>query len=145
MYGGVNLFHFTGGPCAELVALGHARASGAREFSTIVAAIWSRQPRSRYGEGHTSHPEFIDRGLAAVNDDGVLSEAGSTGCERASLRSVKESRMNLWRTKTIEQSIRDTEEPTHQLRLHASPRLPQVQVACGRSGGRVRPSGVRQC
>ena len=24
--------------------------------------------------------------------------------------------MNLWRTKTIEQSIRDTEEPTHQLR-----------------------------
>ena len=37
MYGGVNLFHFTGGPCAELVALGHARASGARELSTIVA------------------------------------------------------------------------------------------------------------
>ena len=35
MYGGVNLFHFTGGPCAELVALGHARASGARELSTI--------------------------------------------------------------------------------------------------------------
>ena len=24
--------------------------------------------------------------------------------------------MNLWRTKTIEQSIRDTEEPTHKLR-----------------------------
>jgi len=37
MYGGVNLFHFTGGPCAELVALAHARASGARELSTIVA------------------------------------------------------------------------------------------------------------
>jgi cytidine deaminase len=37
MYGGINLFHFTGGPCAELVALGHARASGARELSTIVA------------------------------------------------------------------------------------------------------------
>ena len=37
MYGGVNLFHFTVGPCAELVALGHARASGARELSTIVA------------------------------------------------------------------------------------------------------------
>src|SRR5689334_11044369 len=29
MYGGINLYHFTGGPCAELVALGHARASGA--------------------------------------------------------------------------------------------------------------------
>ena len=37
MYGGINLFHFTGGPCAELVALAHARASGARELSTIVA------------------------------------------------------------------------------------------------------------
>jgi cytidine deaminase len=37
MYGGINLYHFTGGPCAELVALGHARASGARALSTIVA------------------------------------------------------------------------------------------------------------
>jgi cytidine deaminase len=37
LYGGINLYHFTGGPCAELVALGHARASGARELSTIVA------------------------------------------------------------------------------------------------------------
>ena len=37
MHGGINLFHFTGGPCAELVALGHARASGARELTTIVA------------------------------------------------------------------------------------------------------------
>jgi cytidine deaminase len=36
MYGGINLYHFTGGPCAELVALGHARASGARELSAIV-------------------------------------------------------------------------------------------------------------
>ncbi|WP_051973335.1 cytidine deaminase [Cryobacterium sp. MLB-32] len=34
---GVNLYHFTGGPCAELVALGTARASGARELTTIVA------------------------------------------------------------------------------------------------------------
>jgi cytidine deaminase len=37
MYGGINLYHFTGGPCAELVALGHARACGARQLSTIVA------------------------------------------------------------------------------------------------------------
>ena len=37
MYGGVNLAHFTGGPCAELVALATARASGARKLSTIVA------------------------------------------------------------------------------------------------------------
>ena len=37
IFGGINLYHFTGGPCAELVALGHARASGARELITIVA------------------------------------------------------------------------------------------------------------
>jgi cytidine deaminase len=37
MYGGVNVYHFTGGPCAELVALGHARASGARQLTTIVS------------------------------------------------------------------------------------------------------------
>lgn len=37
MFAGVNLYHFTGGPCAELVALGTARAGGARELTTIVA------------------------------------------------------------------------------------------------------------
>ena len=37
MFAGVNLFHFTGGPCAELVALGTARANGARQMATIVA------------------------------------------------------------------------------------------------------------
>ena len=37
MFAGVNLFHFTGGPCAELVALGAARTNGAREITTIVA------------------------------------------------------------------------------------------------------------
>ena len=37
MYVGVNLYHFTGGPCAELVALGSARAAGARELTHIVA------------------------------------------------------------------------------------------------------------
>ncbi|WP_166785863.1 cytidine deaminase [Cryobacterium sp. TMT1-62] len=34
---GVNVYHFTGGPCAELVALGSARTSGARELTAIVA------------------------------------------------------------------------------------------------------------
>lgn len=37
MFAGVNLFHFTGGPCAELVALGAARAAGATELTHIVA------------------------------------------------------------------------------------------------------------
>jgi cytidine deaminase len=34
---GVNLYHFTGGPCAELVVLGAARAQGARHITCIVA------------------------------------------------------------------------------------------------------------
>jgi cytidine deaminase len=34
---GLNLYHFTGGPCAELVALANARAAGARTLVTIVA------------------------------------------------------------------------------------------------------------
>ena len=37
MFPGVNLYHFTGGPCAELVALGAARAAGATELTHIVA------------------------------------------------------------------------------------------------------------
>jgi cytidine deaminase len=37
MHGGINLYHFTGGPCAELVALATARVNGARAFETIVA------------------------------------------------------------------------------------------------------------
>lgn len=36
-FAGVNLYHFTGGPCAELVALGTTRAGGTREITTIVA------------------------------------------------------------------------------------------------------------
>jgi cytidine deaminase len=37
MYGGINLYHFTGGPCAELVALATARAGGVRALDAIVA------------------------------------------------------------------------------------------------------------
>ena len=37
VFTGVNLYHFTGGPCAELVALGAARAAGATELTHIVA------------------------------------------------------------------------------------------------------------
>jgi cytidine deaminase len=36
-YTGINLYHFTGGPCAELVALGTARAQGARHLTHVVA------------------------------------------------------------------------------------------------------------
>ena len=34
---GLNLFHFTGGPCAELVAIANAAASTAAPLSSIVA------------------------------------------------------------------------------------------------------------
>ncbi|MFI1012793.1 cytidine deaminase family protein [Streptomyces sp. NPDC020965] len=34
---GVNVYHFTGGPCAELVVLGAAAAQGVRDLETIVA------------------------------------------------------------------------------------------------------------
>jgi cytidine deaminase len=37
VFTGVNVYHFTGGPCAELVALGAARAGGATELTHIVA------------------------------------------------------------------------------------------------------------
>ncbi|MFJ8810164.1 cytidine deaminase family protein [Streptomyces sp. NPDC102490] len=34
---GVNAYHFTGGPCAELVVVGAAAAQGVYELETIVA------------------------------------------------------------------------------------------------------------
>lgn len=34
---GVNLYHFTGGPCAEVVALSRAATEGIEELQTIVA------------------------------------------------------------------------------------------------------------
>ena len=37
IFTGVNLHHFTGGPCAELVALGAARAGGATGITHVVA------------------------------------------------------------------------------------------------------------
>ena len=47
---GVNLYHFTGGPCAELVALGTARAHGARAVTTVVAVgNHGRGPQSPCG------------------------------------------------------------------------------------------------
>lgn len=37
IFTGVNVYHFTGGPCAELVALGAARAGGATRLTHVVA------------------------------------------------------------------------------------------------------------
>lgn len=35
---GLNVYHFTGGPCAELVTIGAAAAVGAYDLTTVVAA-----------------------------------------------------------------------------------------------------------
>ncbi|EEP77797.1 blasticidin-S deaminase [Uncinocarpus reesii 1704] len=37
VFSGVNVYHFTGGPCAELVTLGVAAAAGAQKLTHIVA------------------------------------------------------------------------------------------------------------
>ncbi|CEL04142.1 hypothetical protein ASPCAL05274 [Aspergillus calidoustus] len=37
VFSGVNVYHFTGGPCAELVVLGIAAAAGATKLTHIVA------------------------------------------------------------------------------------------------------------
>ncbi len=37
VFSGVNVYHFTGGPCAEVVAIGAAATQGAGELETIVA------------------------------------------------------------------------------------------------------------
>lgn len=37
VFTGVNVYHFTGGPCAELVVLGVAAAAGATQLTHIVA------------------------------------------------------------------------------------------------------------
>ncbi|MGN9767019.1 cytidine deaminase [Micromonospora sp. SD12] len=37
VFTGVNVYHFTGGPCAEVVAVGAAATQGVTELETIVA------------------------------------------------------------------------------------------------------------
>lgn len=37
VFSGVNVYHFTGGPCAEVVAIGAAATAGAGEVEAIVA------------------------------------------------------------------------------------------------------------
>lgn len=39
VFTGVNVFHFTGGPCAEIVALGNAAAHGAADQLTHIVAV----------------------------------------------------------------------------------------------------------
>ena len=37
VYKGLNLYHFTGGPCAEIVAISNALSSGVKSLTTLVA------------------------------------------------------------------------------------------------------------
>jgi cytidine deaminase len=47
IYTGVNVFHFTGGPCAELVVLGVAAAAGAVDKLTHMVAVVGRDRGNR--------------------------------------------------------------------------------------------------
>ena len=58
MFAGINLYHFTGGPCAELVALGHARASGGRELTRIVA--YGNEGRGVFGPCGRDRQVLVD-------------------------------------------------------------------------------------
>lgn len=71
VYTGVNVFHFTGGPCAELVVLGAAAAAGA------VARAGPAAVTGPEGEGR----ETLTHIVAVANDDrerpnGILSPCG---------------------------------------------------------------------
>lgn len=85
IFGGINLYHFNGGPCAELVALAHARASGARVLHTIVAVgNGGRGPIAPCGRDrqvlHDYHPGIrvilpTERGVGSVPIGDLLPEA----------------------------------------------------------------------
>ncbi|KAE8378203.1 cytidine deaminase-like protein [Aspergillus bertholletiae] len=49
IFSAVNVYHFTGGPCAELVALGSAAAAGAQNLTHIVAVQDTRKILSPCG------------------------------------------------------------------------------------------------
>ncbi|KAB8252087.1 putative cytidine deaminase [Aspergillus flavus] len=49
VFSAVNVHHFTGGPCAELVALGSAAAAGAENLTYIVAVEDTRRILSPCG------------------------------------------------------------------------------------------------
>ncbi|MEZ0158893.1 hypothetical protein AB8850_13940, partial [Streptomyces griseorubens] len=54
---GVNAYHFTGGPCAELVVVGTAAAQGAYDLRTIVAV-------GHRDRGVVPPPRYLFRGPA---------------------------------------------------------------------------------
>ena len=43
IFTGVNVYHFSGGPCAELVVIGNAAAAGAKQLTHIVAVANARR------------------------------------------------------------------------------------------------------
>jgi cytidine deaminase len=103
MYGGINLYHFTGGPCAELVALGHARASRARELSAIVAVgNCGRGPVGPCGRDRQTswdgHAAFMD-GLV---DDGFVILGGPVGDGEQALHVIEAADENEIRARLTE-------------------------------------------
>lgn len=52
MFAGVNLYHFTGGPCAELVALGAERGRHRPDAAGLAVDDRGRHPALRPGPAH---------------------------------------------------------------------------------------------
>ena len=73
IFTGINVYHFTGGPCAELVALGHARANGARKLVAIVAVgDGGRGPQAPCGRDRQVLADYHpDIDVILPTDDGV--------------------------------------------------------------------------
>jgi cytidine deaminase len=43
IFTGMNVYHFAGGPCAEIVALGNAAAGGAADDLTLIVAVGNKK------------------------------------------------------------------------------------------------------
>lgn len=81
LHAGVNLSHFTGGPCAELVALGAARTAGGRAVTTIVAV-------GNHGRGVLAPCGRDRQVLADYHPDCRVIVPSEGGTHREHLRSV---------------------------------------------------------
>jgi cytidine deaminase len=76
---GVNVFHFAGGPCAELVALGAARAAGATELTHVVAVgNHGREVKSPCGRDRQVFADYHpDMRVILPGPEGLLSVKAS--------------------------------------------------------------------
>ncbi|KMU75220.1 hypothetical protein CISG_04168 [Coccidioides immitis RMSCC 3703] len=85
VFSGVNVYHFNGGPCAELVVLGVAAAAGATKLTHIVAiANEGRGILSPCGRCRQVRPAFY-KGIKAIV---IGKEAPKMAAEKKLLPSI---------------------------------------------------------